>query len=99
MKNLRTGGGYLHSHFALYPDEEGALQQQVSIGPHYAAFISTVVLFIWDKVFSLLFQVTTYHFKDVNNVWFVRKQSGAECKNSLFVYLEETPSKLQGIKI
>lgn len=29
LKNQRTGGGYLHSHFHLYPDGMGARQQQV----------------------------------------------------------------------
>jgi dolichyl-phosphate-mannose-protein mannosyltransferase len=29
IKNHKTGGGYLHSHFHLYPKEVGARQQQV----------------------------------------------------------------------
>lgn len=29
LKNHRTGGGYLHSHFHLYPEGIGARQQQV----------------------------------------------------------------------
>ncbi len=29
LKNHRTGGGYLHSHFHLYPEGVGAKQQQV----------------------------------------------------------------------
>lgn len=29
LKNHRTGGGYLHSHFHLYPEGVGARQQQV----------------------------------------------------------------------
>lgn len=31
LKNHRTGGGYLHSHWHLYPDGIGARQQQVLI--------------------------------------------------------------------
>lgn len=29
IKNHRTGGGYLHSHYHLYPEGVGARQQQV----------------------------------------------------------------------
>lgn len=29
LKNRRTGGGYLHSHWHLYPEGVGARQQQV----------------------------------------------------------------------
>lgn len=29
LKNHRTGGGYLHSHYHLYPENVGARQQQV----------------------------------------------------------------------
>lgn len=29
IKNHKTGGGYLHSHYHLYPKEVGARQQQV----------------------------------------------------------------------
>lgn len=29
VKNHRTGGGYLHSHYHLYPEGVGARQQQV----------------------------------------------------------------------
>ena len=29
LKNHRTGGGYLHSHFHLYPEGIGSKQQQV----------------------------------------------------------------------
>lgn len=31
LKNHRTGGGYLHSHWHLYPEGVGARQQQVLI--------------------------------------------------------------------
>lgn len=31
LKNQRTGGGYLHSHFHLYPEGVGARQQQVML--------------------------------------------------------------------
>lgn len=30
LKNHRTGGGYLHSHWHLYPEGVGARQQQVN---------------------------------------------------------------------
>ena len=30
LKQRRTGGGYLHSHWHLYPEEAGPRQQQVS---------------------------------------------------------------------
>lgn len=31
LKNYKTGGGYLHSHWHLYPEGVGAKQQQVII--------------------------------------------------------------------
>lgn len=31
MKNLRMAGGYLHSHWHLYPEGVGARQQQVGV--------------------------------------------------------------------
>ena len=31
IKNYRTGGAYLHSHWHLYPESVGARQQQVRI--------------------------------------------------------------------
>lgn len=31
MKNFKTGGGYLHSHYHLYPKGMGARQQQVRL--------------------------------------------------------------------
>lgn len=31
VKNLRIAGGYLHSHWHLYPEGVGAKQQQVSL--------------------------------------------------------------------
>ncbi|XP_017783092.1 PREDICTED: protein O-mannosyl-transferase 2 [Nicrophorus vespilloides] len=34
LKNHRTGGGYLHSHYHLYPDGVGARQQQVTTYTH-----------------------------------------------------------------
>ena len=34
LKNHRTGGGYLHSHFHLYPEGVGAKQQQVTTYAH-----------------------------------------------------------------
>jgi len=33
VKNLRIAGGYLHSHWHLYPEGVGAHQQQVSTPP------------------------------------------------------------------
>lgn len=34
LKNHRTGGGYLHSHFHLYPETVGARQQQITTYTH-----------------------------------------------------------------
>ncbi|XP_014601229.1 PREDICTED: protein O-mannosyl-transferase 2, partial [Polistes canadensis] len=34
LKNHRTGGGYLHSHWHLYPEEVGARQQQITTYSH-----------------------------------------------------------------
>lgn len=34
LKNSRVGGGYLHSHFHLYPEGVGARQQQVTAYAH-----------------------------------------------------------------
>ena len=34
IKNHRTGGGYLHSHWHLYPEGVGARQQQVTAYSH-----------------------------------------------------------------
>uniref|UniRef100_A0A1B6CJ65 Protein O-mannosyl-transferase 2 n=2 Tax=Clastoptera arizonana TaxID=38151 RepID=A0A1B6CJ65_9HEMI len=34
LKNHRTGGGYLHSHWHLYPDGVGARQQQITTYTH-----------------------------------------------------------------
>uniref|UniRef100_A0A1Y1KV29 Protein O-mannosyl-transferase 2 n=1 Tax=Photinus pyralis TaxID=7054 RepID=A0A1Y1KV29_PHOPY len=34
LKNHRTGGGYLHSHYHLYPDGIGAKQQQITTYTH-----------------------------------------------------------------
>nr|CAH7738251.1 unnamed protein product [Callosobruchus chinensis] len=34
LKNHRTGGGYLHSHFHLYPEGVGARQQQITTYTH-----------------------------------------------------------------
>lgn len=34
LKNHKTGGGYLHSHFHLYPAKTGARQQQVTTYTH-----------------------------------------------------------------
>ncbi|XP_068081927.1 protein O-mannosyl-transferase 2 isoform X2 [Anabrus simplex] len=34
LKNHRTGGGYLHSHWHLYPEGVGARQQQVTVYSH-----------------------------------------------------------------
>lgn len=42
VKNHRTGGGYLHSHYHLYPEGVGARQQQVMI---------TVIFIIFNRKF------------------------------------------------
>ena len=34
LKSHRTGGGYLHSHYHLYPEGVGAKQQQVTAYAH-----------------------------------------------------------------
>lgn len=34
LKNHKTGGGYLHSHYHLYPDGAGARQQQITTYTH-----------------------------------------------------------------
>ncbi|MCL4119094.1 UNVERIFIED_CONTAM: hypothetical protein GTU68_019371 [Idotea baltica] len=34
LKNSRTGGGYLHSHIHLYPENNGARQQQITTYSH-----------------------------------------------------------------
>ena len=34
LKNARVGGGYLHSHYHLYPEGMGARQQQVTSYAH-----------------------------------------------------------------
>lgn len=34
FKNHRTGGGYLHSHWHLYPEGVGARQQQITAYTH-----------------------------------------------------------------
>lgn len=41
LKNTRTGGGYLHSHWHLYPEGVGTRQQQVSMVPSYHLGILT----------------------------------------------------------
>lgn len=40
LKNHRTGGGYLHSHWHLYPEGIGARQQQVLILLYYCIIIA-----------------------------------------------------------
>lgn len=34
LKNHKTGGGYLHSHYHLYPKGDGARQQQITTYTH-----------------------------------------------------------------
>lgn len=34
LKNYKTGGGYLHSHYHLYPKGSGARQQQITTYTH-----------------------------------------------------------------
>jgi dolichyl-phosphate-mannose--protein O-mannosyl transferase len=48
LKNHRTGGGYLHSHWHLYPEGIGARQQQVhclSFHSVYTLYVSCIFLF------------------------------------------------------
>lgn len=70
LKNHRTGGGYLHSHWHLYPEGIGARQQQVLI-----LLLYTYILIIhFDKILIHFFhQITTYSHKDDNNLWLVKK--------------------------
>lgn len=52
LKNHKTGGGYLHSHFHMYPKGVGAKQQQVI---HYILLLSIQFLFIFfsfENVFT-----------------------------------------------
>jgi hypothetical protein len=42
LKNARVGGGYLHSHYHLYPEGVGARQQQVtSVSSTFNFFFET----------------------------------------------------------
>lgn len=71
LKNHRTGGGYLHSHWHLYPEGVGARQQQVRRFFSFLFFIKenkiNLFLKLWTK------QITTYTHKDDNNLWVVKK--------------------------
>lgn len=56
IKNLRIAGGYLHSHWHLYPEGVGAKQQQVGLKQlqkQLNGLISVRVSFILSNLFSL----------------------------------------------
>lgn len=71
LKNHRTGGGYLHSHYHLYPEGVGARQQQVRIFflPQNSKSINTYLL-----------QITTYTHKDDNNKWIIKPYNADSVK-------------------
>jgi len=68
LKNHKTGGGYLHSHWHLYPESVGPKQQQVL--KHEIKNVNSV----WVERFRFLvgIQITTYAHKDENNRWLVK---------------------------
>lgn len=47
MKNLRMAGGYLHSHWHLYPEGVGARQQQVGAVVYCLCLQPWVTLFVF----------------------------------------------------
>lgn len=60
LKNHRTGGGYLHSHWHLYPEGIGARQQQVLILLYYYLIIIyyyyiTFILYFFFCFFLMFF--------------------------------------------
>lgn len=53
LKNYKTGGGYLHSHWHLYPEGVGAKQQQVIIYKKKKNFKR--IIFSWkENIFFLI---------------------------------------------
>lgn len=58
LKNHRTGGGYLHSHWHLYPENVGAKQQQASNILHWNS-ISCTVLNLTMNV-TILYSIIVY---------------------------------------
>lgn len=54
LKNYKTGGGYLHSHYHLYPKGVGARQQQVIFNyKHFWNFLCSIFFFLCFR-FSLV---------------------------------------------
>ena len=64
LKNHRTGGAYLHSHFHLYPEGKGAKQQQVGFETWFIFFYVLAFLSGFHKFFFfiLLFKVRIFTF-------------------------------------
>lgn len=56
LKNFKTGGGYLHSHYHLYPKGMGARQQQVRfiIATHFDSVVDYEIEMIrdWQQLFE-----------------------------------------------
>lgn len=52
FKNHKTGGGYLHSHFHLYPKGSGAVQQQVNISKMNSSqkFVFKIVINVEENI-------------------------------------------------
>ena len=62
IKQYRTGGAYLHSHWHLYPEGVGARQQQVC----HVFFIHCTIQLFWTlnkKMTSRRFTFTCWHIK------------------------------------
>ena len=50
LKNARVGGGYLHSHYHLYPEGVGARQQQItSVSDRSQIFVFPISICVIDK--------------------------------------------------
>lgn len=89
IKNLRIAGGYLHSHWHLYPEGVGAKQQQVRAKCDmfsHNRLLSVIYSEIKSFFFSALsWQVTAYLHKDYNNLWLVHRQDENNCEQSSFI--------------
>ena len=49
LKNARVGGGYLHSHYHLYPEGVGARQQQVTSVSQKSNYLFSISnLYFWS---------------------------------------------------
>lgn len=59
MKNLRMAGGYLHSHWHLYPEGVGARQQQVSALPLTATILLPLHLTLFVMVTGAVYLLST----------------------------------------